>query len=245
MLNATSGLGVAHVRATDTPATSENGDGATRRTAPRAALGPLEELRRTARGAQPSEANPRRTEVRAAVSLFGFASDLTLDGPLGSFDPPHPYRITGHVGYSLDDGRTIFGFGPSIAEDIAAGEMVMRLGLEETFPGMVTDDTGVFREVAGMPRHPVSRAPKPQIVYKQDIPMSREQFDAISAEHDARPLGEPMPEIRYGFPFPNSPAFNCATYPGTLGIPIPHPRGVLEKYIPKLAEKAARWRPDE
>lgn len=181
------------------------------------------------------------------MSLFGFASDISLDDPsLSTSVPISPYRISGHVGYSLDGGRTIFGFGPSVGQDITGDEVLLRLGLRETFPGKVTDDTEVFREVAQMPRHPVSLSRQPQIVYKQDIPMSEAQFNAIRAEHDARPLGEPLPDdIRYGFPFPDSPAFNCATYPSTLGIPIPDRRGLLATFIPKLAEKSVKWRPDE
>jgi hypothetical protein len=153
--------------------------------------------------------------VPATVSILGFKSNLTL--PLKHpINPPHPYRITGHVGYSLDGGKTIFGFGPSNLENVSSADTLDRLFMEETFPGKVTDDTHVFRSVAENPTHPASTASEPQYVYKQDIPVSQKKFASIKAAHNARPLNEPMPEIRYGFPLPNTTAFNCATYPASL-----------------------------
>jgi filamentous hemagglutinin len=181
----------------------------------------------------------------STVSIVGFKSDLSLVGKLADpIDPPHPYRVTGHVGYSIDGGKTIFGFGPSLPEGVSSDDAILRLAQRETFPGKVTDDTHVFRSVAENPRHSASTAQSAQYVYKQDIGVSPQQYATIKATHDHRPLAQAMPEVRYGFPFPNTTAFNCATYPGSLGIDLPHPRGTLDTYIPKLAEKGDLWMPE-
>jgi len=148
------------------------------------------------------------------------------------------------VGYSFDGGKTIFGFGPTVPENVDSREIIFRLVHGETFPGRVTDDTPVFRSVAENPFHPASMASARQIVYKQDIFLSHKHFRAIKDEHDARSLDQAMPVVRYGFPFPNTVAFNCATYPASLGIQLPHPRGTLSTYVSKLAEMGDTWKPE-
>ena len=192
-----------------------------------------------------SVADPRETPIAlSTVSIFGFSGDITLEYKIvNASNPLHLCRFTGHVGYSLDGGETILGFGPAVPGDIDSTEIISRLVNMETFPGKVSDDTHIFRSVAQSPFYHLSMVSAEQIVYKQDIVVSLEQFGAIKASHDARPLDLPMPEVQYGFPFPDLAAFNCATYPGTLGIPLPHLRGTLSTYIPELAEKGEKWEP--
>lgn len=176
------------------------------------------------------------------VSIYGFRGAGHPD-LLNAPDAPHPYRVTGHVGYSLDDGKTIWGYGPHI-EGKSAGEAVASLRKGDLYPGKVTDDTPLFKDVAANPG--IGRDGKPQVIWEQKIPMSRQEYDAVVAAHNARPPNVPMDDLLYGFPKPGNPnpcAFNCATYPSKLGIPIPEKTGNMRDYVPALQEHATPWKP--
>jgi hypothetical protein len=51
--------------------------------------------------------------------------------------------LAGHAGVSTDAGATIFGFNPD-AGGLAAWQVVYGLRNGDAFPGIVTDDTGIF-----------------------------------------------------------------------------------------------------
>lgn len=176
------------------------------------------------------------------VSIFGFRGAgriADLDAP----DAPHPYQVTGHVGYSFDGGKTIYGFGPEVGE-MTAFEAVASLKKHTLYPGKITDDTYVFEMVARKPG--LDRDGNPQIVFEQKIPLTRAEYDAAVAEHAARGVGAPMSDVLYGFPNPANPnpcAFNCATYPSRLGIPIPERTGIMRDYIPELEKVGEPWKP--
>ena len=189
-------------------------------------------------------ASRSRVATRTVVTILGFASDLTLAVPSNRAGSASRYqRFTGHVGFSFDGGKTIFGFGPAIPETIDHRAGLARLARGATFPGRVTDDTALFHAVYDNPHHPDSNANAPQIVYRQDIAVSAGHFRGIKSVHDARPIDQAMPAIPYGFPFPDTEAFNCATYPASLGIELPHFSGKLATYIATLAEVGEPWRP--
>ena len=55
-----------------------------------------------------------------------------------------------------------------------------------------------------------------------------------------------MNDVLYGFPDMNNPnpcAYNCATYPSRLGVPIPERTGIMRDYMPALEEKGVPWKP--
>ncbi|MBC7414491.1 MAG: hypothetical protein H7327_06115 [Herminiimonas sp.] len=192
-------------------------------------------------------ASPRTSPAPCAprrVSILGFASDLPLMHELKKPDPPHPSRITGHVGYSLDGGKSIFGFGPHAPPGMDRDVVIDKLSRGDTFPGKITDDTHLFRSVHDNRWIPGSTVT--QIVYKQDIDVSNAQFEAIRNKHDACGIDKAMPEVQYRFPFATtSPVvFNCATFPLHLNIPIPFARGILSEYIPALEKVGEEWTPD-
>lgn len=194
-------------------------------------------------GAKGASAWMASRSPQPTISLYGFRGaghpDL-LKGP----DAPHPYRVTGHVGYSLDDGKTIWGYGPHIEGKGSAYDAVASLRRGDMYPGKVTNDTDVFIDVARNPGR--GRDGVPQVVYEQKIPMTRQEYDAVVAAHDARPPNVPMDDLLYGFPKadnPNPCAFNCATYPSKLGIPIPEETGNMRSYVPALKDLSKPWKP--
>jgi len=176
---------------------------------------------------------------RPSISIYGFrgaGSPKDLLGP----NPPHPYRVTGHVGYSLDKGKTIYGFGPHVEEGTIF-DAVQSLRQGKAYPGKITDDTFVFESVAESPG--IGRDGLPQVVYEQRIPLSRSQYEQILAEHNARGVDAPMNDVLYSFPGKNEGAYNCATYPSRFGVPIPEKSGVMKDYMVELENLGKPWKP--
>jgi len=69
-----------------------------------------------------------------------------VDGMNGSGPGPSPLEcvfLAGHAGVSTDAGQTISGFNPN-AGGLPAWQVMQGLQSGEGFPGIVTDDTGVF-----------------------------------------------------------------------------------------------------
>ncbi|QTH15038.1 hypothetical protein C4C32_03780 [Pseudomonas corrugata] len=178
------------------------------------------------------------------VSLYGFRGAGSTSDLLA--ESTHPYVITGHVGYSLDGGKTIYGFGPSVSEGMSAYEAIQSLRNGTSYPGVISDDTFIFESVANSTA--MGRGGVPQTVYQQKISVSQAQFDAIKTAHDAIGVGNPMVDVFYSFPVrggvaPGGCHFNCSTFPNSLGIPIPENSGVMKVYMPNLEKLGAPWRP--
>ncbi len=174
-----------------------------------------------------------------SISLFGFRGAGSHKDLLAA-DAPHPYVVTGHVGYSFDDGATIYGFGPKVPGSMSAFEAVQSLRKGDSYPGIITNDTPVFQSVANNPA--MGRGGVPQVVIKQKIPVTKAEFDAIKAAHEGMGTN-PMDNIKYGFPGQNACTFNCATFPSKLGIPIPEESGAMRNYMPLLEELGTPWKP--
>ena len=179
----------------------------------------------------------RKTE---SVSIFGFRGAGKPADLLGEL-PPHPYEVTGHVGYSLDGGKTIYGFGPKVPAEMSAFDAVQSLRSGQSYKGIITNDRPVFESVVKNPG--ISRDGTPQVVFEQKIPVTKAQYDAIVSAHEARGVNVPMNDVLYGFPGQNSCTFNCATYPSQLGIPIPETSGNMRNYMPLLEQLGQPWIP--
>ncbi|NWD72291.1 hemagglutinin repeat-containing protein, partial [Pseudomonas gingeri] len=178
------------------------------------------------------------------VSLFGFRGAGSTSDLLNN--ATHPYVVTGHVGYSFDGGKTIYGFGPSVPEGMPAYDAIQSLRGGVSYPGVISNDTSIFESVANNPV--LGRGGAPQTVYQQQISVSQAQFDAIQAAHDSIGVGNPMGDVLYGFPakggaVPVDCYFNCATFPSSLGIPIPESTGAMRTYMPQLEQLGMPWRP--
>jgi uncharacterized Zn-binding protein involved in type VI secretion len=177
-----------------------------------------------------------------SVSIIGFRG-AGKPADLLAAEPPHPYQVTGHVGYSLDGGKTIHGFGPDVPKSMTAFDAVQSLREGKMYKGIITDDTPVFKAVVDNPR--IGRDGAPQVVIEQKIPMTKAQYDAIAAVHKARGVEMPMDDLLYGFPKPGGCTFNCATYPSQMGIPIPETTGNMRSYMPALEKLGVPWVPKE
>lgn len=176
------------------------------------------------------------------VSIYGFRGAGSVRD-LAAPDAPHPYVITGHVGYSFNGGETIYGFGPEVGDEISAYDAVKSLMNKERYPGKIDNDTEVFRWVANNPA--VGRDGNPQVVIEQKTPFLRAQFERMKKEHENMRADGPLEDVLYGFPGPNEDTFNCATFPSRLGIPIPEETGNMRTYMPPLEESGRPWKPEE
>lgn len=96
-----------------------------------------------------------------AVSIFGFQGAGSMKDLLAP-EAPHPYVITGHVGYSFNGGERIYGFGLKVSNEMSAYDAVKSLLKGTLYPSEISDDTGVFRLVAS--NHAVDRDGDPQVV---------------------------------------------------------------------------------
>jgi hypothetical protein len=181
--------------------------------------------------------------AESGVSIYGFrgagrTSDLLAEGA------PHPYNVTGHVGYSLDGGNTIYGFGPSVPEGMAPYDAVRSLQQGASYPGMISDDTAIFRNVVDNPGIARGDIEVPQTVFEHRVPVTQQEFNGIQTAHDAIGLNKPQADLLYGFPNQNAFTCNCATFPGEqLGIPMPSNNGMLREFIPALENVGHPWQP--
>src|SRR4051794_21306294 len=91
------------------------------------------------------------------ITVLGFVGDRSgpfvarvfaalRDGRSGRGPGPSALEcllLAGHTGVSTDPGAAIFGFNPE-AGGLAAWQVVYGLRNGDAFPGIVTDDTGIF-----------------------------------------------------------------------------------------------------
>lgn len=149
----------------------------------------------------------------------------------------------GHVGISMDGGKTIYGLTPERPEGMSRKDFERKVKDNEAFAGKVDDDTHVFdlaREMAE--KHGWNTMPERSIVI-----MDKPEQSAILAEV-LRMKGMKPGEhgLGYQFPRPDDPAYsaqkgyaaeclgNCAVFPSKVGVPIPEPTGRMKQYMPEL-----------
>lgn len=178
-----------------------------------------------------------------AILLVGFRG--IGFNPIRYTDPAYDNESelikAGHVGVSLDGGQTVYGFHPSpeALAAVANGRGFLQEG--GALRGAVYDDTAVFRRA-----HALARDEPRTTVWQQVLHVTPEQFTRIE-EQIAVALGAGNTlEAWYRFPSPDGAAMppqcnNCATWPRTLGLPIPEETGRLRDYIPLLAQEGASW----
>ena len=124
---------------------------------------------------------------------------------------------------------------------MSAYDAVQSLRNGASYPGMITDDTAIFRSIAENPA--MSRGGVPQAVIEQRIPVSQAEFDSMRAAHDGLGVNSPFDDILYGFPGQNACTFNCATFPSRLGMPIPETSGNMRTFMPALERNGRPWQP--
>ncbi|CAK9025837.1 Reticulocyte-binding protein 2 homolog a [Durusdinium trenchii] len=205
------------------------------------------------------EVASRRLElppVATRAQLVGFAGDQTNY----NISAPH-FRWTGHVGLRFRaEEATLYGFTPDTELRHDTPLLVSTLLDGNRFTGRVADDYEDFADA--------TQSPFGQIFVFWDIPddLCTERDCGWSlVQQDAAGRGSAK---FYAFP-PEAPrkyrghtesacdelwgknCFNCATYPKSVGLPIPDESGMLPGYLEELAKAPAslcrcytfgRWR---
>ena len=130
-------------------------------------------------------------------------------------------------------------------------ELIQSLKDGVAYPGYVTNDRPFFKEALNSqatPRYGVGRelGIERQTVYKLDMPVTRGEFEMAQRLTLQRGLTTPLPEFPYSFKTGGAcvAPFNCATYPSSLGLPIPANTGAVSRYVPEMIRQGATpWRP--
>jgi RHS repeat-associated protein len=164
---------------------------------------------------------------------------------------PHPLTYAGHVGISFDGGKTIFGFTPHTPGK-SGSKVLQELKEHRIFPGKVGNDTGVFHHAYQYAQELIRRNEIPDpprldiYIWRQRV--SRQEFERIQQMVMDEMNKSPLHDKLYGFPKNKDvECYNCAQWPGTIGVEIPEPTGQLRDYIPMLIQRGGgeRWTPME
>jgi hypothetical protein len=129
-----------------------------------------------------------------------------------------PYGAAGHVGFSFDAGRTVWGFGPRAA----GGDVLAQLRAGGSFAGQVSDDTAVFAKASQL------GATVQQFRYSVSSYRAGRAVLGVYLER----LAPRLFGAQYSFPPFANGCFNCATYPMRVGLPTPIPTGRLGDVLP-------------
>ena len=200
----------------------------------------------------------------AVVELHGFRGVREIGGtPLKSlpaekqaevksFTDRHPLLWAGHIGISLNGGSKIFGFTPHVPEGVALGDFMARLKGNEAFPGVVGDDTAVFRIAAS--KH-ANEKWNTEVEVVSELVQSEKKLEVVDKVMKWSGMKPGEHGKSYAFPLPKDKAqggnhfvdqkgvsgsdqANCATFPAMVGVEIPDSSGVLGTYMPALSEWA-------
>jgi len=185
---------------------------------------------RSVNGRQLQELSPeQRAEVDAITKMY-------------------PLLKYGHVGVSLDGGKTIWGFTPDRESrpDMSDEEFVALISSNVPVPGLVKDDTEIFR-LAEKYMHEfgwnTDVITSVQVVDSEQKAALRDQVERMSGnggkgEGDGHGKNYQFPydQPRQGSNYAGSECRNCATFMEFLGLPIPESTGILAEYIPALKD---------
>lgn len=159
----------------------------------------------------------------------------------------------GHIGVSVDGGKTIYGFTPKFPEGMSAAEGVGQLKQQVAFPGVVGNDTAIFslaNKMASQHGWNTNVVVNSQQVTTQQKAETTERLMKMSGmdpgEHglwysfpkkpqDQRP-GE-APFAASGGVAPENIA-NCAMFPQHVGVQVPEQTGNLVNYMNAMEERA-------
>ena len=163
-----------------------------------------------------------------------------------------PLLYYGHVGISLDGGKTIYGFTPDRESrpDLTDEQFITLVKSNAVLPGLARDDTHVFRlaekyanddgwEIVVDEITQIHDAEVKERVAEQIVEMTANGGKGLGAGHGRKyefPREKPHPN---GSHFDEECAANCAIYPKFLGLPVPEETGLMTEYIPALRRLAA------
>ena len=205
----------------------------------------------------------------ATVELWGFRGVREIHGrpkaewtvreqqQVDAIKETDPLLYAGHIGISLDGGKTIVGFNPSVPHDVPVAEALKNLFNHEAYPGIVKDDTALFERATQMAKERGWNTEPIVAVELVDKPKKLEMLKEV-----ARLSGMNPGEHGLGFSFPlkqpeNGEHFaaskeypaecvrNCAAFPEKVGVPIPDRSGNLNQYMPQLQNWASEDAPKD
>lgn len=199
----------------------------------------------------------------ATVELWGFRGGRTIHGrPKTHWTPEerqfydamvndpadlkHKLLWAGHVGISMDGGKTIYGLTPHKPQYMSVTKFENALSANKAFPGVVDDDTMVFNLARDMAeKHGWNTMPERSIVIMDKPEQSailRQVLEMQGMAPREHGLGYefPLREPENGKAFRDSNGFgadcvaNCAKFPEKVGVPVPEPTGRMGHYMPEL-----------
>jgi hypothetical protein len=132
----------------------------------------------------------------------------------------------GHVGVSLDKGKTIYGFNPHKPPEMSMEEFIGQLREGKSFAGRLQNDTILFTQAGSSDLQ----------VRVVTCHISGGLFRRVKKLLKDDLKNSPMRDKRYSFPQRDlltfeQGCFNCATYLTTLGLENPYPSGKLGDYL--------------
>lgn len=176
-------------------------------------------------------------EVRI-IGFRGIGFDvLNYPEPADAYQQEAVLLKAGHVGVSLDGGKTIWGFHPTPEEwarFTADEEGIEHLKQGNFLFAGVYDDTHIFLRANALAQ-PTRRTAVRQMI----IHVSPAEFARIEQElQRAVALGSNL-QMVYRFPDQGGGPMptgydNCATWPRTIGVDVPELTGQLREYLQYL-----------
>ena len=208
----------------------------------------------------------------ATVELWGFSGVREIGGrkPVDWTDREQaevqrvrkysPLMFAGHIGISLNGGKTIIGFTPDVPEGMETHEAIGALMKHEAFPGVVGDDTHIFLEAAALAR---DRGWSTEPVVAVELVDQPKKLQILADV--ARLSGMAPGEHGFGYSFPLRPnerqpgaepfaasngfpancVRNCGKFPEEVGVRIPEPTGQVREYLPELQKWASEDGPKD
>jgi hypothetical protein len=173
----------------------------------------------------------RSESQRHRVGLYAYIGDLGLQrqreaGDTHSLQPDRSDTMGGH---SINEGETIFSFNALLID----GKETRPIGFDHhghsIYPGKLTDQTAIFRDVENRPQAP--GASGPQYVYKLEMPVSAEKYEEIVAAHEKALRGEELPNFSI---VPSKGAENSISFPLLLGIPADDNGGSAQRVVEQI-----------
>jgi hypothetical protein len=146
----------------------------------------------------------------------------------------------GHVGISLNEGETIYGFHPSETAVNLLQDQGVDVGLilkqRCAIVGRVYDDTQIFYQAVGAAR---------MTVYYRVYVVDANEHEMISHRLHHQFVNRPQP-IWYVLPSRERTMMpvgcnNCATWIRTLGVKLPEQTGHLDQFVRNLQENGSIW----
>lgn len=113
--------------------------------------------------------------------------------------------LAGHAGVSIDGGMTTWGFNP-VAGGLPAWQVVFDLRNGKAFPGIVTDDSGIF----------TAASQQGLVIDAFEVLLPDPTFQLFVTT-----LGRERQHSQYSYGFPNGDGdCNCITWIETIGLPL-------------------------